>query len=94
MQDREIAIYNVRVVLCTLSTLSNPSLDAKRVYNFVPVTNLVVDEASQIGIFNYMVWFRTAFLPLYHINCLQHIFARFNRLAKVCFFGDPKQCKC
>ena len=49
--------YDVKVVLCTISTLSNPSLNDKRIFEFVPVSNLVVDEASQIGIFNYMVRF-------------------------------------
>lgn len=42
-------------MLCTLSTLNNPNLVTKRIFDFVPLTNLVVDEASQIGILNYMV---------------------------------------
>lgn len=54
-QDIEVMFYDVRIILCTLSTLSNPSLEEKHIFNFVPVVNLVVDEASQIGIFNYMV---------------------------------------
>ncbi|KAH8115119.1 hypothetical protein DFH11DRAFT_147026 [Phellopilus nigrolimitatus] len=54
-QEMSIAFHEVRVVLCTLSTISNPNLNRKGVFNFVPMENLVVDEASQIGIFNYMV---------------------------------------
>lgn len=45
----------VKVVLCTLSSLSNPALVQKKVFSSVPVQNLVVDEASQIGVFEYMV---------------------------------------
>ncbi|KAL5510973.1 hypothetical protein ACEPAG_3692 [Sanghuangporus baumii] len=54
VQDVEVTFYGVNVILCTISTLSNPSLNDKRIFEFVPVYNLVVDEASQIGIFNYM----------------------------------------
>lgn len=44
-----------RVILCTLGTLSNPLLLQKGVFGLVPVTNLVVDEASQVGILDYLV---------------------------------------
>ncbi|KAL5478689.1 hypothetical protein ACEPAI_1966 [Sanghuangporus weigelae] len=54
VQDVEVTFYGVNVILCTISTLSNPSLNDKRIFEFVPVSNLIVDEASQIGIFNYM----------------------------------------
>ena len=50
-------LLGVKVMLCTLATLSNPSLESKRVFDFVPLTNLLVDEASQIPILNYMVSF-------------------------------------
>ncbi|KAG5643663.1 hypothetical protein DXG03_000543, partial [Asterophora parasitica] len=63
------------IVLSTLSMLSNPILDRAGVFQVVPLERLVVDEASQIKIED--------FLP---------IFQKFHRtLAKVCFFGDPKQ---
>ncbi|KLO11671.1 hypothetical protein SCHPADRAFT_830720 [Schizopora paradoxa] len=75
----------VRVVLCTLSTLSNPILTERKVFYHVPLSNLVVDEASQIGIFNYL-------RPSYsRCGLLQHLFGQFKTLTKVCFFGDPKQ---
>ncbi|KAI5120000.1 hypothetical protein M0805_008461 [Coniferiporia weirii] len=53
-QEMAVVFDGVKVVLCTISTLSNPSVERKRVFSFVPMTNLVVDEASQIGIFSYM----------------------------------------
>ncbi|TDL27109.1 hypothetical protein BD410DRAFT_879572 [Rickenella mellea] len=67
-------LHGIHVILCTLSMLSNPVLEDSRIYQLVPVEQLVVDEASQIGIFNYM-----------------HLFHKFRKLQKVCFFGDPKQ---
>ncbi|KAF5372451.1 hypothetical protein D9757_009904 [Collybiopsis confluens] len=65
------------VILSTLGLLSNPTLDNNGTFTIVPVENLVVDEASQIDVFDYM-----------------HVFHHFRKtLRKVCFFGDPKQCK-
>lgn len=82
------------VILATLSMLSNPVLTHKGVFRLVPVETLVVDEASQINIVEYMVciWGDlrgacTVFTP-----GIQHIFGNLKRLRKVCFFGDPKQC--
>lgn len=46
---------NVRVVLCTLSSLSNPVIQQKVCLERVPINNLVVDEASQISVFQYLV---------------------------------------
>lgn len=43
------------VCLCTLGMLSNPVLDQCRIFDLIPVKRLVVDEASQISIFDYMV---------------------------------------
>ncbi|CAL1711902.1 unnamed protein product [Somion occarium] len=63
-----------RVVLCTLSMLSNPALDEIGVFDLIPVDRLVVDEASQVDTFDFM-----------------HLFHKFKRLRKVCFFGDPEQ---
>ncbi|TRM58031.1 P-loop containing nucleoside triphosphate hydrolase protein [Schizophyllum amplum] len=68
-------IGDARVILSTVSMLSNPKLEQLRMYNDVmPVERLVIDEASQINVFDYM--------PL----C-----AKFKKLRKICFFGDPKQ---
>jgi hypothetical protein len=41
------------VILSTLSALANPVLD--QVGIFVPMQRLVVDEASQINVFEFMV---------------------------------------
>jgi hypothetical protein len=46
---------DVFVVLCTVDMLSNPVLEHAGVFDLVPVQNLVVDEASQIYVGDYMV---------------------------------------
>jgi regulator of nonsense transcripts 1 len=43
------------VVLCTLSMLSNPKLADCGLYDILPVKSLVIDEASQIDVFEFMV---------------------------------------
>ena len=43
------------VILCTVSMLSNPALVDAGIYHLVPVERLVVDEASQIDSFEFMV---------------------------------------
>ncbi|KAK0482998.1 P-loop containing nucleoside triphosphate hydrolase protein [Armillaria luteobubalina] len=63
------------IILSTLSMISNSTLDKNGMFDLVPPTTLVVDEASQINVFEYM-----------------HVFVKFKDvMAKVCFFGDPKQ---
>ena len=79
------------VVLCTLSLLSNPKLLNCGLFDLLPMKSLVIDEASQIDVFEFMV---IPMLPLRTIsNTLnQHLFHKFSKvLTKVCFFGDPKQ---
>ena len=49
----ERTFEGVMVVLCTLSNLSNPGLPS--ITNLIPVKHLVVDEASQISLFDFMV---------------------------------------
>ncbi|KAK0216384.1 P-loop containing nucleoside triphosphate hydrolase protein [Armillaria fumosa] len=63
------------IMLSTLSMLSNPALDKNGMFDLVPPRSLVVDEASQINVFEYM-----------HI-----FFKFQNEMTQVCFFGDPKQ---
>lgn len=46
-------LKNIEVVLCTLSMLSN-NLVAKNFANVIPLCTLVVDEASQIEIGQYL----------------------------------------
>lgn len=43
------------VVLCTLATLSNPKLNDCGLFRVIPVRSLVIDEASQIDVFEFMV---------------------------------------
>lgn len=54
-RDARTLFRDIYVVLCTLSTLSNPALDENHVFRSVPMVSLVVDEASQIGVVDYMV---------------------------------------
>lgn len=35
--------------------MSNPTLEEKGIFELVPVEHLIVDEASQIGVVNYLV---------------------------------------
>jgi regulator of nonsense transcripts 1 len=48
-------LNGVRVILCTLSMLSNPQLASISHSN--PVTTLIIDEASQIEVGDYMAVF-------------------------------------
>ena len=43
------------VVLCTLSMLSNPGLVNCGLFDLLPMKSLVIDEASQIDVFEFMV---------------------------------------
>jgi len=63
----------ITLVLSTLSMLSNPMLDY--LFRLIPVRSLVVDEASQVDVLEFMHLF----------------FKFSRVLEKVCFFGDPKQ---
>ncbi|KAI0002119.1 P-loop containing nucleoside triphosphate hydrolase protein, partial [Russula compacta] len=74
-RDVTVEFHDVTVVLCTVSMLSNPTLDSCGLFRVVPVRSLVIDEASQIDIFEFMHLF--------------YKFSK--TLMKVCFFGDPKQ---
>ena len=47
--------HGISVVLCTLSMLSNPKLDDCGLFGILPVNSLVIDEASQIDVFEFMV---------------------------------------
>jgi regulator of nonsense transcripts 1 len=59
LPDNKLAMERLlegsEIILSTLSSLSNPSLDQGEAFELVPVERLVVDEASQINIFEYMV---------------------------------------
>ncbi|PBK61108.1 P-loop containing nucleoside triphosphate hydrolase protein, partial [Armillaria solidipes] len=74
-KDLGKAIGASSIILSTLSMLSNPALDKNGMFDLVPPRILVVDEASQINVFEYM-----------HV-----FFKFRNVMSKVCFFGDPKQ---
>ena len=81
----------ITVVLCTLSMLSNPNLADCGLFNILPVNSLVIDEASQIDVFEFMVISVLALLAIYD-TLNQHLFYNHSKkLNKVCFFGDPKQ---
>ncbi|KAF5376648.1 hypothetical protein D9615_007819 [Tricholomella constricta] len=75
IQDMARLLGGSCIILSTLSMLSNPTLDRVGLFRIVPVARLVVDEASQIKIEDFL-----------HIFQKFH-----RTLEKVCFFGDPKQ---
>ena len=76
--------------------ISNPSLHDNGTFDIIPVERLVIDEAPQINIFEFVVsdYFPSFRLQFLSLDLLQHIFVRFQSiLQKVRFFGDPKQRK-
>ena len=51
----ERMLGNSCIMLSTLGMLSNPVLEERGVFREVPVERLIVDEASQIRIFEFLV---------------------------------------
>lgn len=51
----ERLVSGSKIILCTLSTLSNPALESCQMFKVVPMMKLVIDEASQINVFEFMV---------------------------------------
>jgi len=43
------------IILSTLSMISNPSLHDNGTFDIIPVERIIIDEASQINIFEFMV---------------------------------------
>lgn len=72
--DAESKLEGAKVILCTLSMLSNPKCSVFT--TVVPVETVIVDEASQIEIGNYV--------PLVHLFK--------TTVSKLVFIGDDKQC--
>ncbi|KAJ3811502.1 P-loop containing nucleoside triphosphate hydrolase protein, partial [Lentinula aff. lateritia] len=70
-QTSELA--GCKVILCTLSMLSNSQIT--KFTRYIPIHTLIVDEASQIEVGN--------FLPV--------LFTAERTLQKLCFIGDDKQ---
>jgi len=68
-------LRGIQVILCTLSMLSN--FNISKFTREIPLKVLIVDEASQIEIGNYIAPFSS--------------FKR--TLRKACFIGDDKQCE-
>ena len=76
-RDTEIRLNGSKVILCSLSTFANPRIVTSGLTALVPVEVVIVDEASQIEIGDY--------LPLLNIHG--------NNLKKMVFIGDDKQRK-
>jgi hypothetical protein len=74
--DLREKLQGTQVILCTLSMISNQRLQ-KVATQMVPIINVIVDEASQIEVGQYMPLFKS--------------FGE--TLREVCFVGDDKQCK-
>jgi regulator of nonsense transcripts 1 len=70
------ALQGTQVILCTLSMISNPKLQFIGT-QVVPVINVIIDEASQIEVGQYVPLFKS--------------FGKI--LRKICFVGDDKQCQ-
>ena len=72
----ERLILGTRVILCTTSMLSTPNIMEWGFTQLVPVQTIIVDEASQIGVGDYL-----PILARYKTT-----------LRKMIFIGDDKQC--
>jgi superfamily I DNA and/or RNA helicase len=70
-------LQGAQVILCTLSMISNPKLQLTGLTQVVPILNVIIDEASQVEVGQYVPLFRT--------------FGE--TLRKICFVGDDKQCE-
>ncbi len=70
-------LQGTHIILCTLSMISNPKLQRAGITQMVPVVNVIIDEASQIEVGQYIPLFKT--------------FGK--SLRKMCLVGDDKQCK-
>ena len=70
-------LKGAQVILCTLSMVSNPKLQLAGLTQAVPIINVIIDEASQIEVGQYVPLFKS--------------FSK--TLRKICFVGDDKQCK-
>jgi hypothetical protein len=60
-------------VLCTISMLSNPMLAQANVFAVVPVDILIIDEASQINVSDYIVRALSNHSTSYYLNDLPSI---------------------
>ncbi|KAI0250236.1 P-loop containing nucleoside triphosphate hydrolase protein [Lactifluus subvellereus] len=69
------ALKDSQVLLCTVDMLSNPKLQDFGLTQAVPIMNVVIDEASQIEIGQYVPLFKS--------------FGK--TLRKICFIGDENQ---
>ena len=70
-------LQGTQVILCTFSMISNPKLQDVGLTQAVPVINVIIDEASQIEVGQYVPLFKS--------------FGK--TLRKICFVGDGEQCK-
>ncbi|TFK50013.1 hypothetical protein OE88DRAFT_1661505 [Heliocybe sulcata] len=52
--EAELRLAGARVILCTLSMLSNSRMQAAGFTRLVPVDTVIIDEASQIEIGDYI----------------------------------------
>lgn len=78
MIDNELLLSGSRVILCTISMLSTDRIMDCGFTEIVPVQTVIVDEASQIEVGDY--------LPM--------LARHKTSLRKMVFIGDDKQCEC
>jgi regulator of nonsense transcripts 1 len=57
LQEISTTFQGTTLVLSTLTMLSNPKLEDCGLLRLIPVRSLVIDEASQVDIFEFMVIF-------------------------------------
>ena len=92
--ETDVRLNGISTILCTVSMLSNPGLVQLGFFRYIPVQRLVIDEASQIYVGQYIVSPSCRLTSLSHrlmprSQALLHKFAK--DLRQITFFGDPNQ---
>lgn len=77
--DLQKVLKGSQVIICTLSMISNPKLQGLQLTEVIPVINVIIDEASQIEVRQYIPLIKS--------------FGNTLCLRKLCFIGDDKQCE-
>jgi hypothetical protein len=78
IHENERLVLGSRVMLCTMSMLSTDRLMERGFTTIIPVQTVIIDEASQIEVGDYL-----PILARYKTS-----------LRKMVFIGDDKQCEC
>ena len=66
--EMERIVSGSSIILCTLSMISNPALFDNGTFEVVPLERLIIDESSQINVFEFMVCIELRNAPHVHVS--------------------------